>query len=229
LYKSEFLQDERRRQHGEGLCVPALLSAYFLLFSKYKLGTEPIAKLLGTTTGDGTHDGVLLDFLRAARVPHYEEANCSGKRLVGLLGALPENAVTILSIWDKRPPRPGFDMTNDYPEPHNLWAISAHYVLGQWMIRAFDPDTYYGGLKLVPLRNLMEVWHDGRESRYGQFKGNGNHAGQANIGWFLVIGAEENEVFKRVGPPEFSKWEANKKRVSILDSGLAVYSKALPI
>ncbi len=195
----EFLNSEWSRQHGEGLCIAAILDAYLKSIGRWRYGTRWVAKELGTTTENGTDDTAIVPFLKSMQIPTYDEANCSLNRISVLMGSLPPEFGLLISMWDDRNPRPGFTVDTDGAETHSMGVLREE----GGHIFTFDPDTYYGGIKRIPKRTFMEIWHDGPDSVWGLAPSDGTHIGQANVGWVMVLGADRTKVHRLVGPAEY--------------------------
>ena len=207
-------------QHGEGLCLPNLLRLYYeFILKKRFMTTEQIAYRLGTTTYDGTHDGNFHKFLKESSIPTYEEVECSPQRLVTILKKAPSDAMIIANVFDLHDPRPGYDVTNDGPEGHDLWFMNQMSYGGSYFVQVFDPDTYWGGVKLVEINNLFSFWHDGPGSKSGAIPRDGTFTGQENVRWFIILGMNKDQAYKHFGPPEYETKYIERNGLVVPQSG----------
>lgn len=200
-----------------------LLRIYYeLVLEKKGRTTEDWAKELGTTTEEGTNDGFFVTLLKENKIPCHEEVECSPQRFVSILNKLPEKIMMLINIWDMRLPRPGYSVTTDPPECHNLWLLKVGTIMGRQYVTVFDPDTYFGGVKQININTLFEIWHDGPGSVSGAVSRGGTFAGQQNIRWFVLIGMDTNQVIRLAGIPEYENKIRLAERLVVPESGRLV-------
>lgn len=208
------------RQHGEGLCYPALLNIYLKMIGHRGWTTEKIAKVLGVTTSNGIeHDHNLFCFLKELRVPYHEEIEVSSQRLTNILTRLPEKVMAIGNIWDMSI-RNGYDLATDPPEEHGLWLQKTIKNNGQYLIKVFNPDTLIGGPRLLRLEDFFAIWHDGNGTSSGVTRKNGSYFDQKTLRWLLLLGIGDTEVEKRFGKPPNEVFGPKNPRITVTESGL---------